>query len=1775
MDALIKHAEQLAQHCLPSIAQPVAGRVAYVVNHGQYDATNGDAIRTQGIAEALNQQGLEVLCFVRPGCPWSFYAKRDISPDVAVNGVTYVHSRWPHGVVPRGQLANLNASVECFVERFRVYRPAVVVAASNWETALPAWVAAKRLGLPFCFEVRGFGELASDAREPGYAYTLGFREEAARDSFIARQASQVFTLNAPMKAELVKRGVSPERISVVPNGLRELPVLQPIDATLKRQLGIWEGDSVIGYLGSFHAYEGLDVLFQACEALVSKGISIKLLLVGDEQPLTHGVSDHQRDADKPWLIQVGRASDEQLAKYYALMDCVVIPRKALPICKLVPPTRALEALAYGKRLVMSKLPALEDACPVVKGVSFAKANDAGALVVAMAQVLEDVRVETLNNKQNTEQEGIENNAVLQGLDPNVLTFSRLTQGMAETLNSVVQEAIPAPALPYPEQGLEGLEDIDYSTASQWFYKEGRLTDTLLALQSLQARGVKFDKPKRDFEAFVLGMARLKGGVALPPRQPNAGLMSRRQQVLYCLHQSVPHATNGYSTRSHGIAVGLQASGWNVRATTRPGFPWDGGAKGLPRGYHETTVDGVAYAACAGWNLAKTPLDLYLAEAADHYLREAQTSGAEIIVAASNHITALPALMAARRLGLPFVYEVRGLWEVTQASTQPEWAGSERYQLMRELEQQAALEADLVITLTEELAAELVSWGVARERITVVPNAVNAERFSPIEQDNDVARQLQLPAGVPVIGYAGSAVAYEGLELLLEALAKLKARGQDFVFVLVGDGKVIDTVKATAETLGIEKHCRFTGRVAFEQVPGYLSCMDIMPIPRLSSAVTEMVSALKPLEAMAMGKAVVLSDVSPHQVMAGPGGERARLFEKDNAAALSDAIEALISSPAERERLGKAARAWIDRERTWNHVTRIYARSLQQLRESVVAGQRKQTIQGETQAKTQTKTQSKTLTQLTLGLIGDTFTTDTLASAVKVVPLSPDNWREQIKQQPIDALFVESAWKGNDWQWFRQVGHYSVHEFAALDALLAHCRGKGIPSLFWNKEDPVHFDRFRATAAKCDHVFTTDSRRIIPYLATPGALTQTASSAPFYASPKIHNLLPSTREWQPTAAYGGTYYGKRYPERTEYMDKIMSAAAPLGLTLYDRQHDDPASPYKYPGGLGNYVAGSLSYEEMIQAYKAHPVQINVNSVLDSPTMFSRRVVETAACGSPLISGPALGMNRYLEGAGHVVRTESDAAQALENLMQYPAYRWRVALKSARAVMRAHTTELRLTQMLRTAGMVIQAPEPPAYSLYTSEMTPAGAQRVLAQTVRPATIVSREWQAGTRTQLEAEGIRCATPDGERAASGSLWLLANPRALEGLEAEDLEDLIWPTFYAPHKRIAFSRHAVLEEGGWPGVAVENASIDTSLQLLRTDTEMVLAKLQQWASRQPTLTLRKPPEVHDLAPNVPPKKTVVIAGHDLKFIKPFYPYFTKAGLRVLLDFWTGHNQHNETTSKRLVRQADTVFCEWTLGNAIWYAKHKGKEQRLVGRLHAQELRNVLCDQVPFDAFDKVIFVGPHMLRNAQQRNPALKKNGVVIYNGVDIDAMQAVPREPTNGKVLGLVGMVPQSKRLDRALDILKELRKEDTGYTLRVKGKRPEDFAWMVMHRPEEMAWYEEQYRRLQDDPLLQDAVIFDPHGNDMPQWYAGVDFILSVSDHESFHLAVAEGAASGCTPIVLPWEGADEIYPGEWMVDDIRSAVQEIKTSKIEKTSVSRIAKEEFDMQNVAQKLLEVLT
>ena len=360
MDALLVHAQNLAQQTVTPYL-PIKGRIAYVVSHGQSYASNGYAIRTQGIASALNEHDFETLCFVRPGRPWELgVEKGSITPEMQVDGVRYIHSRWPNDHKPANEQVLLEQSVQRFIELFTVYRPQVVLAASNWIVGLPAWIAAQRLGLPFYNEVRGFWELSRDAREPGYANTAAFKREAERDTFVAKQAQKVFTLNQPMANELVKRGITANAISLVPNGVSKLPSIKAANPQLKAKLGIQKSDKVIGYVGSFSAYEGLDTLIEVCEQLIKQGASIKLLLVGNEQPLTHSTTHSAKLAERPWLIQTGRVPHEQIGDYYALIDAVVIPRKKLPVCELVPPMKAAEALAYGKRLVVS------DVAPLVE-----------------------------------------------------------------------------------------------------------------------------------------------------------------------------------------------------------------------------------------------------------------------------------------------------------------------------------------------------------------------------------------------------------------------------------------------------------------------------------------------------------------------------------------------------------------------------------------------------------------------------------------------------------------------------------------------------------------------------------------------------------------------------------------------------------------------------------------------------------------------------------------------------------------------------------------------------------------------------------------------------------------------------------------------------------------------------------------------------------------------------------------------------------------------------------------------------------------------------------------------------------------------------------------------------------------------------------------------------------------------------------------------------------------------------------------------------------------
>src|SRR5699024_6355866 len=288
--------------------------------------------------------------------------------------------------------------------------------------------------------------------------------------------------------------------------------------------------------------------------------------------------------------------------------------------------------------------------------------------------------------------------------------------------------------------------------------------------------------------------------------------------------------------------------------------------------------------------------------------------------------------------------------------------------------------------------------------------------------------------------------------------------------------------------------------------------------------------------------------------------------------------------------------------------------------------------------------------------------------------------------------------------------------------------------------------------------------------------------------------------------------------------------------------------------------------------------------------------------------------------------------------------------------------------------------------------------------------------------------------------------------------------------------------------------------------------------------------------------KTVLVAGHDLKFAGAILDELRANGCEVLIDKWDGHNRHDEEQSTELLKRADLVICEWGLGNAVWYSQHVRTDQPIIVRVHSQELFLPFLKQINTAAVNKFVFVGELIRKAAIESHKVPAEKSLVIPNFVDTEALTK-PKAAGADKTIGFVGIVPRSKRLDRALDVLEGLLENDSGYKLRIKGKTPEDYPWMK-NRPEELKFYEDQYKRIDHiNAKFPGAVVFDEFGADMDEWYATVGIVLSTSDFESFHLTIADGAASGAVPALLNWPGADLIYPDSWLAGSTQEVVRSI--------------------------------
>jgi glycosyltransferase involved in cell wall biosynthesis len=275
----------------------------------------------------------------------------------------------------------------------------------------------------------------------------------------------------------------------------------------------------------------------------------------------------------------------------------------------------------------------------------------------------------------------------------------------------------------------------------------------------------------------------------------------------------------------------------------------------------------------------------------------------------------------------------------------------------------------------------------------------------------------------------------------------------------------------------------------------------------------------------------------------------------------------------------------------------------------------------------------------------------------------------------------------------------------------------------------------------------------------------------------------------------------------------------------------------------------------------------------------------------------------------------------------------------------------------------------------------------------------------------------------------------------------------------------------------------------------------------------------------------VLVAGHDLKFFTGLLGHFRSLPeLEVRVDQWEGLGRFDPGRSSALARWADVVICEWCGPNAVWYSRHKRRGSRLLVRLHRFELASGYPQLVRIKAVDQVVCVNRHYARLCRETVGWPAGKVATVPNWLDAGQLDR-PKLPGARHHLGLVGIVPSRKRLDLALDVLEELRREDDRYLLFVKSGMPWEH-WWVWRKAAERDHYTSALRRIQRSALLRDAVVFDEPGPDVAGWLRRVGFVLSTSDDESFHVAPAEGMASRAVPVVRHWPGAETVYDQQWI-------------------------------------------
>lgn len=331
----------------------------------------------------------------------------------------------------------------------------------------------------------------------------------------------------------------------------------------------------------------------------------------------------------------------------------------------------------------------------------------------------------------------------------------------------------------------------------------------------------------------------------------------------------------------------------------------------------------------------------------------------------------------------------------------------------------------------------------------------------------------------------------------------------------------------------------------------------------------------------------------------------------------------------------------------------------------------------TEKKLQARKINKKIKDFNVLFIGDEFTTRSFEHEFNLLKVQPYKWKDSIDFNEIDLFFCESAWLGNDGHWSNMVGTKGPRDNTHLLELVRWCKNNNVPTIFWNKEDPFHYNVFIETAKHFDFVFTTDASSISSYLSDGCDKVNTFA---FAAQPIYHNPIEKYVRKE-KVVFAGAYYGDKFPERTEVMDNMIEISGQFGIEIFDRNYNNPSSPNQFPNKFRNYIVGTLKGDEIDYAYKGYKIALNVNSIVDSPTMFARRVYEILASNTPVVSSESLGIKNVFGDLVLATNNIDLLKDKISIFFKNEDYYKKSCLLGLREVLEKHTYTKRIEDMLQ--------------------------------------------------------------------------------------------------------------------------------------------------------------------------------------------------------------------------------------------------------------------------------------------------------------------------------------------------------------------------------------------------------------------------------------------------------------------------------------------------------------